>query len=284
MSDGASGVDRTVLETHLTKDYHRVEKGLALREPRRPFGRDVERRLEQNLRLALESGRAPSTEVDFEEYARQALAGLREWNDSAHRSDLLSPVVRQTYQENSSADPTSPMENFFASRASVRDFQEKAVVDRGLIDRAAAIAQTAPSVCNRQSGRLHVFSGHDDVTRVLSNQNGNAGFRESVPHVAVITVDRRLFSGPEERNQRWVDGGLFAMTFVWGLQAMGVATCMLNWSVKHDQDARMRDVIRMSEHEDIVCLVAFGYRRPESRVALSPKRPLRSVLSYDECV
>ena len=37
------------LEAQLTKDYHRVEKGLALREPRRPFGAEVEARLNKYL-------------------------------------------------------------------------------------------------------------------------------------------------------------------------------------------------------------------------------------------
>jgi hypothetical protein len=48
----------------------------------------------------------------------------------------------------------------------------------------------------------------------LSYQNGNSGFGHTVPALFVITSDMRIFEKSGERNQGWVDGGLFAMALV----------------------------------------------------------------------
>ena len=47
--------------------------------------------------------------------------------------------------------------DFFASRYSVRQFAEEPV-PLALIETAVRLAQKTPSVCNRQSGRVHLCS------------------------------------------------------------------------------------------------------------------------------
>ena len=263
------------LEAQLIKDYHRVEKGLALRNPRRPFGSEVEARM--TALLARRDGISVTTRLR----AEQALKGLRAWNELGERVDVIAPRLTSAYE--GIAEDMSPEERFLVSRRSVRDFSSQRV-DVGLIRRAVSIASNSPSVCNRSAGRVHIFRGKS-ATKILSFQNGNSGFRESVDTVAVLTVNRAYFLGGTERNQPWIDGALFAMTFVYGLHAQGLATCMLNWSVSARQSVKLRKFAGISPSEDIICMVAIGIAHPGARVARSPRTHVESLLTlHEECL
>ena len=81
-----------------------------------------------------------------------------------------------------------------------------------------------------------------------------------------------MFVGPDERNQRWVDGGLFAMTLVWAFHALGLSTCMLNWALPNVSSNRLRELAGIPDGEDIVVLIAIGHAAEGARVARSEKR------------
>jgi len=192
----------------------------------------------------------------------------------------VSPTVRSrtVWEPILNTDAQLVLEHFFSSRRSVRAFDTSKKVDSVAIQQAAAMALSTPSVCNRQAWRLHVFTKSEDVSRVIRHQNGNAGFGGAVPALAVVTVDTRLFAGAAERHQRWIDGGLFAMNFAHGLHARGLATCMLNWSMKNEASNRLRESAGIPAHEDIVMLIAIGHTESEFRVARSPRRSISDVL------
>lgn len=274
-SSGRDGVvtgrsSREQFEAQLTKDYHRVEKGLALPAPRRPFGAKVEDRLKDLLSASTEK------RVDDEpyvHYARTALDALESWNSGGEPRDVISPIV--------DLDPrltSDQLSRFFSTRRSVRNFVPIDGLSE-LIGVAAEHATNTPSVCNRQPGRLHFYSGSGDVRRVLALQNGNAGYGDTVPAVVVVSVDTRLSTGVSERQQRYIDGGLFAMSFVWALHGLGVASCMLNWSMNNSQSDRLRQVAGIPPHEDIIMMIAVGGAASEARVARSPRRAVENVLT-----
>ncbi|MBD8220120.1 nitroreductase family protein [Microbacterium sp. CFBP 13617] len=252
------------LEAQITKDYHRIEKGLALQSPRRPFGVEVQRRLERLIPLADQT--AP-----FVQHARSALAALQDWNTGGGVADEISPV-----RDTSLAPPLPDPASFFATRHSVRDFSSR-VVEPAVLERAVELALYSPSVCNRQSWRIHIRHG-EQAHEVLGFQNGSAGFRDIVPSVAVITVDARAFAGAKERNQGWIDGGIFAMSFVWALHALGLDSCMLNMSVPTAKADALRRHLGADQSELIIMMVAIGYGSEGHRRARSPRRDVSAVI------
>jgi len=147
---------------------------------------------------------------------------------------------------------------FLQTRHSTRQFSH-APIDPEQIAAAVSLAQRAPSVCNRQAGRVHIFNETEKARAVLAHQVGNGGFGHQVPAVAVVTTDLRCFSGAKERNQSFIDGGLFAMCFLLGLHAQGLAACPLNWSVYWNRDQALRRTAGIPDHENIIMLVAFGH-------------------------
>lgn len=256
------------LETQLTKDYHRVEKGLALPVVKRPFGVDVGKRLGHYLQQA-------KSDEPFATYAREAHEALTRWNEGDGMPDTLTiPGDRLP------ANPLDPesARQFFAGRRSVRNYDASRIVPQDLLRTAVDFAINTPSVCNRQSWHIRFFEGQR-AHEVLGHQNGNRGFASTVTQVAVISVDQRLFAGAGERNQPWIEGGLFAMSFVWALHALDVSTCLLNWSMGNDATAALRSACGIPNHEVVITLVAIGYPAAGFAVARSPRRSVDDVVS-----
>ncbi|NKW01242.1 hypothetical protein GS922_07610 [Rhodococcus hoagii] len=90
--------------------------------------------------------------------------------------------------------------------------------------------------------------------------------------------DLRSFLTSGERNQVFIDGGLFSMNLVHGLLARGVGTCCLNWSVDAPQDAKLRRALNLPPHEVVIMMIALGYPEIAARVTHSPKIATERVL------
>lgn len=252
------------IEAQLTKDYHRVEKGLALAEPKKPFGIAVRRRLDYLIPSAPQEA--------FREYAITARAALNEWNESGAWSTEISPRATTTH------DRLASPEVFFNSRHSVRDFADQPV-DIDLLSRATELAIHTPSVCNRQSWMVRYLTSQPLIQSALRHQNGNAGM-QVVPALALITVDSRLFTGPTERNQGFIEGGLFAMSLGWAVHALGLDSVMLNLSISRQRMARLRAALDIPDHELVIMMMAIGQGRNGHRVARSPRRDVAEVMSW----
>jgi len=266
------------LETQLTKDYHRVEKGLALGAPKRPFGIDVARRLDQFLPVA--SSLVSADQPEFVKHAMEAREALSEWNEKGVRNDVLSPAASAALAPHPN-DPAA-FAALVTTRRSVRHFDSARIVSPSVIDEAVRLASNTPSVCNRQPWQVHVFEGQEQARRVLGFQNGNRAFRHEVKTVLVITVDARLFAGAEERNQPWIEGGLFAAHLALALHAAGVATCLLNMSARHATFDALRSATGIPANELIVMMVAVGYPAENHRIARSPRRNVEQLVTRHE--
>lgn len=272
-TDGGFGPKGSLrhMETQLTKDYHRVEKGLALPAPKRPFGAAVSQRLAAGIEVGDPSNPYVTNATD-------AVFALDTWNKQGDVLDHIAPRMTELLEPVLVGGQATEQESLILSRRSVRHFDMSRPVAAEIINRATEIAGTTPSVCNRQPWSVTVANEPLSVSKILRLQNGNSGFTDAVPAVGVITVDNRLFAGPGERNQRWVDGGLFAMSFVYALQASGLNSCLLNWSMTNAQSDQMRKLIGLEPYEDIITLVAIGYAADDARVARSPRRGLNELL------
>lgn len=266
------------LECILTKDYHRIEKGLALPEPKRPFGADPERRIGEVLGVGDSRDRAQGWD-GYLEHAGSALRALEDWNRDGSVDADIAPDGESLGDNVAPWDGSSA--RFFNTRRSVRDFDPEVGLAEDLIRDIVETTQSTPSVCNRQTARVYYFARGAKMNQILGVQTGNKGFGHTAAGLFVVTSDARLFSGSGERNQRWIDGGLFAMTLVWALHARGVASCMLNWSKGNGDSRTLRGIAGIPEYEDVVVLIAVGYPRKGYRVARSPRRPLDQVLHVD---
>src|SRR5690606_17298019 len=70
---------------------------------------------------------------------------------------------------------SSSFDLFSNSRFSLRNYSEK-MVPIDIIESALILAQNAPSACNRQTVRTHVFTDPEWIEEILVLQGGNRGF------------------------------------------------------------------------------------------------------------
>ncbi|PAS97144.1 MAG: hypothetical protein BSR46_14285 [Candidatus Dactylopiibacterium carminicum] len=162
------------------------------------------------------------------------------------------------------------------ARRSVRDFDTRPV-DPAAVARAVAVAQWSPSACNRQPARVHAYSQRTQIDALLALQNGNRGFGQTVASLLVLTAETSGFFDASERNEPYVDGGLFAMALILALQAEGIASCCLNWCVAPAEDQRAHALGGIADSERIVMFIAIGHAATQALVPRSPRRALQTV-------
>lgn len=284
------GNQDSYLEGAVIRQYHVVEKGLAMPDFRPGFGISTVRALIKDLekwkalglarneqfaagQAVLRAYRDRHAEISFD------LEGLFDGVEFSCSGGAGSGGARPFHPV--SPDLGKAFEEVCRSRASVRTFDPERVPDREMILEAIAIASRAPSVCNRQTARAHVFTGAL-VQKLLKFQNGNRGFGHRVPLLFVVTSDLRLFTGVDERYQAWIDGGMFAMLLLLALHSQGLGAVALNWSVKNRSDLGLREAGDIPDYERIIMLIACGYPEEGALVPISQRRPAEQLVRFHE--
>lgn len=263
------------------KGYHGVEKGLSLSAPRPNFGA---------LKIAALTGKLTEFSRRFDPAgvpaAASALHSYRAFN-AGH--DVVNPGLDVFLQGAGDAGigGTRAVERaeieaatrhvgpeFFWSRHSVRQYSD-APVAMELIRQAVDMARKTPSVCNRQGARVHVF---ENAREALDWQPGNKGFGTLASRGLVVTADLQAFSGTGERNQPFVDGGMFAMSLLYALHAQGLGACPLAWSMRPEADRKMRRALGIPDSEAVIMMISVGHLPESLHVAHSHRRPLEHCL------
>ncbi|MDX5358190.1 MAG: nitroreductase family protein, partial [Rhodobacterales bacterium] len=285
---GAKG--RENLRGRMAMDGHFLEYGLSLTGAEPGHGSDRALRLcHDTTRYLAEFGPDASTAI--------ATAMLCAWADPARDAGTLPDEIATFLAQ---AAPPGQLQGgaelvtaqaiqaagrmdfltFARARHSIRSY-DPAPVPEASVARAVEAAQQSPASCNRQTCRAHIWTDPALRARILALQNGNRGFGDQLGGVAVITSDLAHWEQPYERYQAWVDGGMFAMSFVYGLHAEGLGSVMLNWSVTRDRDRELRRLIGLPESELVITMVGFGTLPETLRVPVSQRRPVDTALSLN---
>jgi len=268
-------------QADLLRRMHSLEKGLALPAPSPGFGSEKAKGLiEQIDRYRKVHG--------HDWYVATCTGVLREYSQFQRDQGYTNAVVENYLAQEDSSFPggsilidretvmaTAKVDfaAFARSRHSIRNFEESPVSESDILS-AIDIARRTPSVCNRNTGRVYFSTEAVDIQAALKLQGGTRGFSQAVPCLLVVASDVSAFYKLGERNQPWIDGGLFAMSLVYALHGLGLGTCMLNWSKSPGQDAGLRRAFQIAEHHNIIMMIAVGNIPNQVRVALSPRPEL----------
>lgn len=276
---------KTIIEAHT------IEKGLTLPQPKPHFGREkITVMLDMNAKWSPQAG----------ELSRSMLVGaLRDYKltfagtpvpDAAfaerinrfianHDPDLAVGGVRQGIQH-SAENPAAVA--FLESRFAAREFGSRPLNNNELIE-VIALAQRAPSQCNRQSARLHVYRDPVRIQALLDLQGGARGFADNVPTLFVVTSEITAWGGPQQRNQPYTDGGLYAMMLMLGLDAKGFLSCPLNLAVTNRTERAIKTAGEIPARERLVVMIAAGTQPDHSiRAANSPRRKAELVCQFHD--
>lgn len=291
----AGAQSREQRRAHILLLGHSLERGLSLASPRPGFGIEKVRQLGAELNEYLTMfGQDDTTDT-----ARAVLEAYAAFN-AAHGADAV--VARNILAEAAIRAGTTDKAveggaelvraddirkrsaiDFLAmveARHSIRHYADRPV-EFEKIERAVRAAQQTPSSCNRQTCKVYCYTNKKSIARIMALHDGNRGFGEQLGGVFVVTVDLLHWNSIGERNQGWVDGGMFAMSLLLGLHAEGLGACTLNWSATREQDRAMRACLVLPDNEIIITLVGFGHMPDEFRVPVSKRRPLDKVLIHE---
>jgi nitroreductase len=279
-------------EAAILKAYHGIEKGLSLASPRPGFGKEkiqsLTRKIDEWLLhhepndLILSAVESIRNYHAFNLSHNISWGWLADWLLDAERHrksarvphDEVSGGVVHTRKSEILEAVAGTRPSFFESRHSIRNFAP-GLVPLEDIRSAVRIAQKAPSVCNRQGVKVYSFR---PAMTSLAWQPGNSGFGHLASDGLIVTADLQAFSARGERNQAYVDGGLFSMSLVYAFHMLGYGSCMLAWSQSPLRERQLRQALKIPASEVVIMMIAIGNLPESLDVACSQRRPLSDVL------
>ena len=281
------------LLARLVATYHVVEKGLTMPNRRFAFGVGVVRELMELIkRFEAQYGREESQ-------LRHAIGVVKEYYE-LHKSngmldvdgdpDFLAkvgafagnysnvPVARQLHFKRSDffANRNAAFPAFAASRRTVRHYADISLpIEK--IRAAVELALTTPSACNRQHCRVHCVSDKKVISEILAIQKGNRGFGHLADKLLIVTSDLEDLIGVAERNDAYVNGGLFLMNLCYALHWHEIVHCILNWSRTAEEDLSLRRLLPLKDSETVIALLTCGEAPETFDVAASPRKPAKDM-------
>lgn len=280
--------DKDSFKYYLTKQYHIIEKGLSLPETRSGFG-------QPKITNVIEKAQKYEKIYGSDELTlsiRETLKQYMSINKDSELTNVFRLTVNKYLDSNSKSgsgkgglkyidrdfSSTLNLEEFtiFAkSRVSVRNFSNENV-SIGILKAATEAAQYAPSVCNRQSWKVHCYTDKSKILSILSYQNGNRGFSNVINKLIIVTSDAKGFTS-FENNQRFIDGGLFSMNLLLAIHAAGLGACPLNTCYPYIIEKKVKSVSGIPDNERLIMMIGIGCLKEKYSVAYSARNPIDNV-------
>ena len=285
---------KNAYEAKILRQAHVLEKGMSLRKPKSGFG--VKKALElleyiaeyedcgfsiKESQAVLNSLGVLCAYVEFHENRgfspNEVKTKLKKYNDFIPRTGEKFGVVecdRETMRQHAQGN----FQEFFCSRHSVRQFSEEPVTEDE-IRKAVSLAMHAPSACNRQSVKAYFYRDEETNHKLSNLIAGNTGFEKDASKYIVITSDISAFYEAFERNQMYVDGGIFALALAEAFHYYGIASCILQNGESAEKNAKFHDVCRnIPANEKIILFLAIGHYPKQFTYASSHRKKLQDVL------
>lgn len=293
-----SGINGRITEgtvlAQIIMRYHVLEKGLTMPNRHLAFGKDHVRALMRLipsfiLRFGAENAQVRHAIGVLREYYGLHLAAnynfsedCQYWKDLcefiSYHSDVKKACQKHMARSEFYAAAEASFPSFARSRHCVRNYTDAAVPMQRIRD-AVELALTAPSACNRQYCKVHCISDAKTKERLLEIQGGNRGFGHLADKVLVLTASLEGVFSPEERNDVFVNGGMFLMNLCYALHYFQIAHCILTWAKNIECDKYARALIgaNLKGHETIIALLSCGEAPDEFDLAASPRKPIKEV-------
>lgn len=278
------------LLANIIRNYHVIEKGLTMPERRLGFGKERLENLifdcQKYIKQYNSSDQQLQHAIDVvDEYKR-----LHEMGHYQLPSNLIILIdnlitYRIKYEIHNQIEISkdeyflnvkNSFDKFSNSRSSVRNYSiEELSLDRILS--ALSLANNYPSACNRQTVRTYVYTDKEIISSILKVQGGNRGFGHLAQKLIVMTADLGVFISAAERNQAYVDGGIYAMNLLYSLHFNQIAACILNCSHAPEKDIEMRKLCGVKTSEVFIAMVSCGNPPEVFQIAKSKRHNLEKV-------
>ena len=250
-------VTRAAQESKMLRQTHMIEKGM-------PFQDAI---IVLNAYVDMQKGLG---------YENAAMVEKLKTYDT-YRIDGLTAGIKYDTRANLMSNIDKPFPEFFYSRHSMRQFESKSINIED-VEKAIKIAQKAPTACNRQASKVYLYKDkatNDALGELIA---GNTGFQQEVPNYLVVTADVSAFYDTFERNQVYVEAGLFSMALIEALHYYGIGSCILQNGEYYKKNKKFKEICKnIPENERIILFVATGYYKNKFSYAMSLRKNVEDV-------
>lgn len=279
------------LESEIILKYHTIEKGLLHSKTKFRFGKKNIIGLNKLLEHVEIQKNHKNTQI------QAAYIALCEYydkhlNNNIDISDFFSVKLYNKYRDRIKIGLSSTINNsvedyfdtstkdfyeFSFSRSSVRNFTGEKI-SISLIKKVVKLASNAPSVCNRQSSRVYHIDDKLTIDDIIKLQGGMTGFSKNINQLLIVVSDRNYFFSIGERNQLFIDGGIFLLNLLYALHYYEVGACPANWGKQMEADKSIKKLLSLKESEKVICLVPIGVPEANFKTCTSLRRDLKEIL------
>ena len=169
--------------------------------------------------------------------------------------------------------------SFLKSRHSIRDYASKKISDDDY-KKAVSMALLTPSACNRQMNKVYYVKSAAKREYLIGKIQGISGIDKSTVNLFVITYDQNALLGAHERNQGFLNSGLFAMNFVNGLHSLGIGSCLLQCGNPDREQTEIVAELGIPANERIAVFVAAGYYTERVKYLRSKRKNVDEMQKY----
>lgn len=277
----------TLLEAHIIRLCHSIEKGLSIEAPRLGFG---VAKINELFKMAGEY-RGLNTGCDFcLNILRDALKEYFVFHDEkgfdSEDYRATKTLYKEFFGDVSNSDEKyggtqslclndldyniNEIEKLFYTRHSVREFSGEDV-DIELVKKAVHLAQTAPSACNRQAVRVYAIKPDKYIKDMNTNLEGIGGFAEDVSYFLLITGKVSAYSD-QEVNQFAVSASIFAGYLSLALHAYKIGACIVQRGIRYTKQwEEFAKANGIPGDEQIVCMIGIGCLKDTTTVPISKR-------------
>jgi len=279
--------DEQNLIARIIAHYHVLEKGLTMPEPRLGFGTDVAKSLITHLKKYFEKDydvnhlqiqvaiKVLSDYVYFNmkmaDFDTLIISEVNKIKKEYQKNELGSGGIKKITKKEYLQSSRLSFDKMVKARCSVRNFSSEKVSEE-IIDKCIEMALRTPSVCNRQSWSTITIFETGMIKKVLQLQNGNRGFGHLINCLIVVKSNLRSFYQYQERNQAFIDSGMFAMSLIYAVQSQGLGAISLNWAVDLNRDIELHNLLEIDDEEIVSMLIGVGHLRDEFSVPYSARK------------
>ncbi|EAR24697.1 putative NADH dehydrogenase/NAD(P)H nitroreductase [marine actinobacterium PHSC20C1] len=287
--------DRTS-RVELRRNIHRLEKGIIMMPRRDIFARDYITETVEFYELAArqcatDPNSLETSEVEWahnvlSEYFRVSTGKDPVVDAARERFAQLSYTPQDTdkvpyVKKNLSSISYEQLHELAMQRRSVRWFDQKPV-PRELVDKALVIGRQSPTACNRLPFEFRIFDDPEMVSKVAGLPFGAAGYAQNIPTIVVVVGKLDSYFSPRDRHAIYIDSSLAAMSFMFGLETLGLSSSVINWPDFEPLEAKMQKTLGLDVTDRVIMLIAVGYAHPEGLVPFSQKKELDTFRSYNQ--
>lgn len=281
-------------EAQIILDYHSIEKGMLFSDMKCGFSKQQIIRLNKKLRLEyiVKNINCSQILVAYQIMCKYYELHLEKGFDistyySEENYNFYKSLLKDYYSKdfkgvidfsfnNFYENISSSFETFVYTRKSIRDFTGEKI-EKEILNKAVILSLTSPSVCNRQASKVYLVEEKYKIDEILNIQGGFRGFSENVNQLLILTNDRSYYYSVGERNQFYIDGGIFLMNLLYSLHYYKIANCPANWGKLVREEKRMEKIIEIPKSEKIICIIPIGIAKEKFSVTLSKRRDLNEV-------